>query len=69
MGKLCIAVDFGKRNFHIGMGERKVMTRNGGNRYVFHIATDARGYTKSGEYFAKMGYFDLEVLATQADFE
>ena len=61
-------VDFEKRNLQFGHGEWKLMTRNGGNRWVFSLAPTARGYTKLGEYFAKIWHFDIDVLAVRADF-
>ena len=33
------------------------------------FATTARGRTKLGGYFAKIGYCDLEVLAIESDFD
>ena len=53
--KLRMAVYFGKRNFQIWKGEWRAMGRNGGIRWVFTLPPAARGYTKSGEYFPKMG--------------
>ena len=50
IGKLDITVGFGKRKFHIGMGEWRVATRNRANRCVIPLVPTARGYAKSEEY-------------------
>ena len=63
-----ITVDCANHNFRIVQGAWEVMTRNVGNRRVFHLSITARGYTKLEEYPAKMGNCDLEALETQADF-
>ena len=43
-------------------------TRNGRRRWLFPLVLTARGYNKLEMRFAKMGNFDLEVLAPRVDF-
>ena len=54
IGGLCIAVDFGERNFHILNVEWELVTRSGG-LWAFPLAPTARGYTPAAGYFAKIG--------------
>ena len=66
--KMRIKGDFGKRNFHVGHREEQVVTRSGGNRWVFALPPTASGRKKLAEYLAKMENCDLDVLAVRADF-
>ena len=67
--KLDITAGLRNRKFHIGQCEWEAMVRNKGNRWVFPLAPTARGCAKLEEYFGEVGNCDLEVSATQADFE
>ena len=68
IGKLCIAVDFRKRNAHIGNGVWKAMARNGEDRWVFHLSPNASGYTKLGTYFRENGKFRFMSLSGTSGF-
>ena len=66
--KLRSAVDFGKRNSHIGQGEWEVMTRNGVGLCVFPLSPTARDYTKSAGYFCENGIFRIRSLIGTSGF-
>ena len=68
--KLPFAVNLWKRNFYIGQGEWRPMTRNGRDRCVLPPPPPAaRGYAEIGRIFRESGNCDLEVLEMQADSE
>ena len=67
IGALDSEVNFKRRNLQVGPVEWKETVRNNKNRWVLPPAPTARGRTKLGEYFAKMGNIAIAVLEARAD--
>ena len=59
-----LSVDLDTRRLQFGQGEWKAMVRNFENRWISPVPT-ARGYSKLGGYFAKMGNSAMRVFAIQ----
>ena len=73
VNKLRLTVDFGKRYLCAVQGEWGAGVRNGENRRVLPLFPTARVYAKLEDCVAKLGNFEIEVLADReycdSDFE
>ena len=66
--KLGIAIEFGRNEFRVRMGELEMVTYNGEHRRVCPLVPTACSYNKLDKYFGKLQKSQISALHVQGEF-